>query len=182
MERKLKPPRRLHRLLGRLTAATSGIALSAIPAHAVTRGGAASIAASPPADFDGDPPGVTVPDNPDEDVADPRHAAAAHWLAISLERMEPLPATYTACTWTLSSDPEQRVTIAGALEWTFRLVGDSIIVDHLSRDPEARVRAAAARAAWARHAAGVDEQILARLAADPEPEVREIARLAMRGR
>jgi hypothetical protein len=112
---------------------------------------------------------------------DPRHDAAAHWLAVSLERMQPLPATYTACQWALSPDPELRATVATALEWTFRLVGDSLIIDHLSRDPLPSIRAAAARAAWLRHTI-VGDDVLVRLADDPSPEVREVAQLAARGR
>jgi hypothetical protein len=154
------PRRRLRRLFGRLTAATLG---------------AASIAAVP---ADLDPPGLELPHSDD---ADPRHAAAAHWLAVSLERMAPLAATHTACRWALSSDPGQRLTMASALEWTFPLLGDGSIIDHLSRDPAPDVRAAAARAAWVRHAL-VGDEVLARLASDPAPEVREVAQLASRGR
>src|SRR5207244_1175892 len=82
-------------------------------------------AAAPDLDDDA-PPGLHA------DGDDPRHAAAAHWLAISLERMTPLAATSTACRWALSPDPDQRATIASALEWTFALLGDSLIIDHLS--------------------------------------------------
>jgi hypothetical protein len=177
-------PRRLRRLLGRLTAASLGVAApgaadAAVPVDSMTRGGAAT----PDFDVDDDRPShLRTSDDLGDDDGDPRHVAAAHWLAVSLERMSPLAQTYTACRWALSDDPEQRVTLAGALEWTFHLLGDSIIVDHLSRDVEPRVRAAAARAAWARHTSGVGADVLARLAADPEPEVREIARLATHGR
>jgi hypothetical protein len=167
MERSLPPrPRPISRWLGRLTAATLG---------------AASIGAAPP-DVDDDPPGSIVPDHPDDDDLDPRHVAAAHWLAVSLERMLPLAATNTACRWALSPDPELRATMAGALEWTFTLLGDRTIIEHLAHDPEPAVRAAAARAAWARHARGSADAVLARLAADEDPQVREIAQLAMRGR
>ena len=162
------PPRRLRRLFGRLTAATLGVA---------------SVSAAPP-DLDDDPPGVRAADSSadDGDTGDPRRAAAAHWLAVSLERMAPLPATHTACGWALSSDPAQRATIARALEWTFRLFGDAVIIDHLSRDPEPEVRAAVARAAWVRQPIGVGDDVLALLAADPSPEVRDVALLAARGR
>lgn len=150
-------PRRLRRLFGRLTAATLGAAAA----------GAATTPAAAAAATDVDD--------------DPRHDAAAHWFAVSLERMEPLPATYTACQWAMSPDPELRATVATALEWTFRLVGDSLIIDHLSRDPLPAIRAAAARAAWIRDPADGDD-VLARLADDPSPEVREVVQLAARGR
>jgi hypothetical protein len=153
------PPksRRLRRLIGRITAA----ALGATAAGASTAQAAATAAAA--------------------DLDDPRHETAAHWLAISLEQMQPLPATYTACQWALSPDPEQRATVATALERAFRLVGDSVILDHLSRDPSPAIRVAVARAAWIRQPALADE-VLARLADDPSPEVREVAQLASRGR
>ena len=151
-------PRRLRRLFGRLTAAT----LSAAAAGAEAPALAAAI------DTDSPPDGL-------------RHETAAHWFAVSLERMSPLPRTYLACQWALSPDPEQRATVATALEWTFPLIGDSVIIDHLSRDPLPGVRAAAARAAWVRHPL-VGDEVLARLATDPAAEVRDVAQLAARGR
>lgn len=168
-----RPPRRIRRWFTRLTAAALGAAAAptadaAVGADLMTRGPAAADVAP-----DEDPPGYVL------DEGDPRLSTAAQWLAVSLERMEPLPATYTACTWALSPDPAQRATIAASLEWTFSLAGDDVIVDHLSRDPEPRVRAAIARAAWTRRAA---DDVLTRLADDPSPEVREVAQLAMRGR
>ena len=56
----------------------------------------------------------------------------------------------------------------------FPLVGDALVIDHLSRDADPQVRAASARAAWARRPGG-DPGVLARLSADPDPEVREVA-------
>ncbi len=150
-------PRRLRRLFGRLTAATLGAAAA----------GAAATQATPAAAAELDD--------------DPRHDAAAHWFAISLERMEPLPATYTACQWALSPDPELRATVAASLQWPFRLVGDGLIIDHLSRDPLPAIRAEVARALFTRHAI-VRDEVMARLAADPSPEVREVVQLAARGR
>jgi len=118
-----------------------------------------------------------------DDIDDPdvRHAAAAHWLALSLERMKPLPATHVACRWALSPAPEVRHTLASALEWTFRLVGDSIIVDHLARDPSPVIRVSAVRAAWSRRPT-IGDDVLLRATDDPDAQVREIARLALRGR
>ena len=40
--------------------------------------------------------------------------------------------------------------VARSLEWMFPLLGDSIIIDHLSRDADPEIRAATARAAWIR--------------------------------
>jgi len=161
--------RPLRRLIGRLTLATLGATIAA-PADDASA-----------AD---QPPGATAPNDLDDgyDAIDPRDDVAAHWLAVSLERMPALGATHTACRWALSPEVEQRLAVAGALEWTFPLLGDSVLIDHLSRDDDARVRAAAARAAWARHAAGGDPGVLARLAGDPDPDVREVAVLALRGR
>jgi hypothetical protein len=168
-----RPPPRgrpLRRLLGRLTLATLGATIAA---------------PSDDASAADHPPGATAPDRDTDDLydaVDPRGDVAAHWLAVSLERMPGLGATQTACRWALSPEVDQRLTVAAALEWTFRLLGDSVIIDHLSRDPDARVRVAAARAAWARHAAGGDPGVLTRLAGDPAAEVREVAILALRGR
>ena len=83
-------------------------------------------------------------------------------------------ATHLAATWSLSDDPLRRLAVAHALEWTFPLVGDALVIDHLSRDADPQVRAASARAAWARRPGG-DPGVLARLSLDPDPAVREVA-------
>jgi hypothetical protein len=163
--------RRLRRLLGKVTFATVG-----------------SLAATSSAAVVADPPDQAPPD--DDAVPAPlartahgtRLAATAHDLAIRLESMGPLAATHAACTWALAPAAAQRLAVAEALTWVFPLVGDSLILDHLSRDPGAAVRAATARAAWARRAAGGDPGVLARLAHDPDDDVAEVARLALRDR
>lgn len=96
-------------------------------------------------------------------------------LALALTDMRPLAATYLAATWTLSSDPVRRLAIAHALAWTFPLVGDALVIDHLSYDADPEIRGAAARAAWARRQIGGDDGVLARLSHDPDPQVRAIA-------
>jgi hypothetical protein len=75
---------------------------------------------------------------------------AAYWLAVGLDRLPALTATALACDWALSLDPERRLTVARALEWTFQLLGDRTLLAHLRVDPDPRVRAAATRAAAAR--------------------------------
>ncbi|HSN27240.1 MAG TPA: hypothetical protein VLT45_13180, partial [Kofleriaceae bacterium] len=83
--------------------------------------------------------------------------------------------THLATTWALSEDPLRRIAIAHALEFPFRLVGDDVVLDHLARDPDAKIRAVVARAAWVRRPTlGTD--IVDRLAADADPEVRANAR------
>jgi hypothetical protein len=62
----------------------------------------------------------------------------------------------------------------------FPLVGDSIIIDHLSRDADPEIRAATARAAWIRRSTGGDPGVLERLTHDSDPEVRSIALHARR--
>ena len=99
-------------------------------------------------------------------------------LALALAELRPLNATQLVATWALSPDPLRRMAVAHALEWTFPLVGDALAIDHLSRDRDATVRAAAARAAWVRRATGGDPGVLDRLADDPEPAVRAIASAA----
>jgi hypothetical protein len=108
---------------------------------------------------------------------DTRDAAAllGRGLAIALEQFEPLEATHVASTWALSEDPLRRIGIARALEWSFPLVGDAIVIEHLSRDPDPLIRAACARAAWIRRATGGDLGVLDRLARDPVPEVAAVA-------
>ncbi len=113
----------------------------------------------------------------DRGQLDARDAAAAlgRGLARALGELRPRTATHLAASGCLSDDPGRRLAVAHALEWTFPLVGDALIVDHLSRDAAPAIRVASARAAWARRAAGGDPGVLTRLAGDPDPEVREVA-------
>jgi hypothetical protein len=101
--------------------------------------------------------------------------ALGRHLALALAEVAPLEATRLATTWSLSRDAMRRRAVAEALEWPFPLVGDSVILDHLSRDRERAIRAASARAAWARRATGGDAGVLERLVHDSDPEVRDIA-------
>jgi hypothetical protein len=96
-------------------------------------------------------------------------------LALALDEMRPISATHLAATWALSEDPVRRLALAHALEWQFPLVGDGMVLDHLSRDHDPAVRVAVARAAWARRVLSGDTSVLARLADDPDPEVRAVA-------
>ncbi len=105
-------------------------------------------------------------------------AALGRGLALALSEMRPLSATQIASTWALSEHPVRRLAVAHALEWTFKLFGDDLIIDHLSRDPDASIRLEVARAAWVRRSSGVDPTVLARLAEDPDPSVRATARRA----
>ena len=113
----------------------------------------------------------------DREHLDAHDAAVAlgRSLAMALGELRPLTATHLAATWSLSSDPLRKLAVAHALEWAFPLVGDALVVDHLSRDPDPEIRAAAGRAAWARRATGGDPGVLARLSHDPDPAVRAVA-------
>ncbi|HET9624123.1 MAG TPA: hypothetical protein VFP84_22275 [Kofleriaceae bacterium] len=116
----------------------------------------------------------------DREHLDARDAAATlgRTLALALDPisgMRRLSATHLAATWSLSDDPLRRLAVAHALEWSFPLVGDALVIDHLSRDREPGIRAAAARAAWARRHTGGDLGVLARLSHDPDPTVRAVA-------
>lgn len=113
----------------------------------------------------------------DAEHVDHRDAAAllGRNLAIALERMAPLEATHIASSWALSEDPLRRVGVARALEWQFPLVGDDLVIDHLSHDGDPAIRCACARAAWIRRATGGDPGVLDRLADDPNPDVRAVA-------
>jgi hypothetical protein len=114
----------------------------------------------------------------DREHLDPHAAAAAlaRGLALALAELRPLSATQLAAGWALSQDPLRRQAIANALEWTFPLVGDGLVLDHLSRDPDPAIRVAIARAAWIRRPLGSDAGVLDRLAGDPDPAVRAAAR------
>ena len=88
----------------------------------------------------------------DRERVDPRDAAAllGRGLAEALGELRPLAATHLATTWALADDPLRRLAIATALARTFPLVGDAAVIDHLARDPDPDVRAAATRAAAVR--------------------------------
>lgn len=101
--------------------------------------------------------------------------ALGRGLARALGEMRPLAATQLAATWSLSDDPLRRLALGVALEWAFPLVGDALVIDQLSRDPDPAIRCAAARAAWIRRPSGGDLGVLDRLADDPDPQVRSVA-------
>jgi hypothetical protein len=157
--------------------------LSKLTALALTTSAVGPAAAEPARE----PPGLDAADAEDSDLdanlpidrehLDAHDAASAlgRSLALALGELRPLTATHLAATWSLSSDPLRRLAVAHALEWAFPLVGDAIVIDHLSRDGDPEVRAAAARAAWARRSTGGDLGVLARLSHDPDPMVRAVA-------
>jgi len=162
----------LRRLLSKLTAlALSTSAVGPAAAEAV-RDPAGS---TEPTDSDDSELDASLPI--DRGQVDHRDAAVAlgRSLALALGELRPLSATHLAATWSLSDDPLRRLAVAHALEWTFPLVGDALVIDHLSRDGDPVIRAATARAAWVRRRTGGDPGVLARLSHDPDPQVRAIA-------
>lgn len=160
----------LRRLLSRLTA----LALSTSAVGAASASTRRDEACQEPCD-------VLDADLPiDQEQVDRHDAAGAlgRSLAMALDPtagMRPLAATHLATTWALSEEPLRRLAVANALTWTFPLVGDDLVIDHLSRDDDAAIRAAAARAAWVRRQTGGDTGVLARLSHDPDLAVRTIA-------
>lgn len=82
--------------------------------------------------------------------ADP--VAAACELGAMLERMSPFDATRTAAIAAVSRSVSVRRALAEALVSRFPLVGDDLVLDQLSRDPDPRVRTSASRAADIRRA------------------------------
>jgi hypothetical protein len=140
--------------------------------------------ATSPALADSASPNEQVPDPEliaegfiDPGNVDTRDAAAllGRGLAVALEGFKPIEATHVASSWALSPDPLRRIGIARALEWSFPLVGDAVVIEHLSHDPDPQIRAACARAAWIRRATGGDLGVLDRLARDPDPAVAAVA-------
>jgi hypothetical protein len=113
----------------------------------------------------------------DPDHIDPPDAAAAlgRSLALAVARMRPIEATHLVTTWAMSEDPVRRLAVAHSLEWQFKLVGDSLVIDHLARDPDPAVRMEIARAAWVRRGHADVYGALARLIEDPDPDVRAVA-------
>ena len=163
-----------------------------------SRLGAATVSATPvaPASKVTASQGMTIADDIDVDSDDdsnpppagqPAPLVASHHgigspgrgLALALSRAPALMATELAAGWAISSDVSCRLAIADALGWRFRLVGDDVVIDHLTRDPDPVIRRAAARAACARRETGGDDHVLERLVDDPDPEVRRLASLAM---
>ncbi|MFT3692470.1 MAG: hypothetical protein QM831_04965 [Kofleriaceae bacterium] len=116
----------------------------------------------------------------DREHVDPRDAAAmlGRSLATALSELPALDGIHLATTWALSEDPLRRLAVARSLEWTFTLMCDATIIDHLSGDADPAIRAAAARAAWVRR---VSPAVLDRLAGDSDADVRSIALRAKRG-
>jgi hypothetical protein len=152
----------LRRLLSRLTA----LALSTAPAAA---GAEPTNTAEPIVEEL-----ALAVDEIDRELIDDEDAAAAlgRGLALALTELRPLAGTHLAASWATSPESLRRLAIGNALEWTFPLVGDALVIDHLSRDSDPAVRRAAARAAWIR---GCEPAVLERLAHDPDPQVRTVA-------
>lgn len=148
--------------------------LARLTTLALTTGALNTAAASPATDRELDD--LTEPEI-DRECVEPDEAAVAlgRGLALALGEMRPLAATQLAATWSTSPDDLRRLALANALEWTFKLVGDGLVIDQLSRDADPAIRAAAARAAWIRRASGGDLGVLDRLAEDPDPVVRSVA-------
>lgn len=123
---------------------------------------------------------LTVDGPIEHDLVDEGEAAhvLSRGLALALGELKPLTATHLAASWALSDEPLRRLAVAQALEWMYPLVGDSLVIDHLSRDDDPAIRAAAARAAWIRRPTGGDAGVLARLAGDPDPTVRAVVEMA----
>jgi len=161
------PPTRMKVPLRGLLARLTTIALTT---------GALGTAAASPATSERELDDLTDPEI-DRECVEPDEAAVAlgRGLALALGEMRPLAATQLAATWSTSPDDLRRLALANALEWTFKLVGDGLVIDQLSRDADPAIRAAAARAAWIRRASGGDLGVLDRLADDPDPQVRSVA-------
>lgn len=154
---------RLRAILSRVTVAT------------IATTSTAAAAAEPAADVASAPAGEH-----DRATSPAMQEVIARELAARLAHLPPLRAMGAAADLALSPEAPERLAIAGALAWKFPLVGDQTMIEHLSRDPAANVRAAAARAAWLRRSNHLDTEVLRRLLGDDDPDVRNAAWLAVR--
>src|SRR5688500_8768453 len=106
--------------------------------------------------------------------------AAAAALGQVLELASPMERIEIVCRWTVAESAAERLTVARALSLPIQAFVTDLAIGVLSRDANAEVRVAAARAA--RTHARVDPhgfaQILAQLASDPVLSVRAAAREA----
>jgi hypothetical protein len=170
----------LRRLLSKLTAlalSTSAVGPAVAAAREVPEVDVdvAGREASDPPDLDDREFDASLPIDREHLDAHDAACVLGRSLALALGEMRPLSATHLVATWSLSADVVRRLAVAHAMEWTFPLVGDSLVIDHLSRDGDPQIRAAAARAAWSRRHSGGDLGVLARLSRDPDPAVRAVA-------
>jgi len=149
---------RLRAILSRVTIAA---AVTAVPATAAARAGEPSDRARPG----------------DADLADDEALGRA--LAQRLVELPPGEAITAAAELALSPEIRERVVLATALASEFPLGADDVLIDHLATDDAPAVRAASARAAWARLRRD-ETDVLHRLLGDHDPEVRAAAWQAVR--
>ena len=115
--------------------------------------------------------------HPDDEV----RMRLAGWLPDAIEWMSRAERTELIAGWATSPRPAVRLAIARALRYTTPALGSHSAIEHLARDPDPAVRLVIAEAAWLRRREAPDRLIavLAGLADDRDPMVREVARLAL---
>jgi hypothetical protein len=150
----------------RLRAILKSATLAALASTAL--GGATTAAAAP---------ATEAPSMDDADDVE----SLAHKLAARLTELPAIDAVGATAELATSNDVHERLVLAGALAWVFPLASDDVLLSHLADDPDPKVRAAIARAAWARLAVVGDTGILRRLLGDADADVRSAAWLAVRG-
>lgn len=155
--------------LARLRAILKMATLAAIASTAGAAASPSTAAAAPAA-----PEVTTMPDSDEVE-------SLAHQLAARLTELPAIDAVGASAELATSGDVQERLVLAGALAWIFPLASDDLLLQHLADDPDPRVRAATARAAWARQSVIGDTGILRRLLGDADPDVRAAAWLAVRG-
>lgn len=103
--------------------------------------------------------------------------AAAEGLGLLLRRAGQMNRTRIVGEWATSNDAFQREAVAKSLRQNLHVLGDAPAIEHLSTDPNARVREATAGAATVRSPSRPERyiQVLERLSRDESASVRSAA-------
>lgn len=132
-------------------------------------------------DIDDEPTELTAPGDKRAGV---ENSPAARAFVTLLDQMSGLERVAVVCTWASSPHDEMRLAAACALRSDVVLVGAATVLEALALDPSVDVRRAVVMAAHVRFSADPVRygSILATLAFDSDPEVKDTAAALLRGR